>query len=446
MFLPLVVLGQIRWGGGPSANPVSDVCGLPSRISGETPVWEVRLGTHQYSVPTFQGGRLYLGCNDSAVGREGYVSDGGGVLICLDFESGRRIWEYVVPKYQEGGRYPYYFDRWDCGICSGPLVVDGRVYFADNRSRVVCLDSSGKEIWTFDMLKMCDTAPHDTIAVTLAYADGLLVVGTCNGVEVNHRNKARPEAPTLIVLSAETGKMVAHDNEKIGHDVLHGNWCSPVIAEIEGRKAVFYGGGDGFIYALEFPSLKRIWKTDANPVHFRRDENGNARLYSRWPDKRPDGPCEPVGVPVIVNGKVYSAIGQSPVYGPGKGCLSCYDAATGKVVWRTEKIDRTLLTPAVSGGILYIGDAAGRFHAFDSETGETLWTDELNGPARYGNPFVADGKVYIGTERGEFRIYQAGPIRKLLDAIKLPSPAMQCIAADGKLVVPMQNRIAVWKK
>ena len=114
------------------------------------------------------------------------------------------------------------------------------------------------------------------------------------------------------------------------------------------------------------------------------------------------------------------------------------------MVWRTEALDRTLATVALSDGVIYLPDGAGTLHAFDAQDGKTLWTHPLEGPVNYANARVADGKVYVGTENGHFWIFGAGREKTVLSHTRLPSPPVTVSAADGFLFVPMQNRISAF--
>jgi outer membrane protein assembly factor BamB len=473
-----------RWGGGGSPNCVSDACGLPESLEGAAPVWEVRLGSHQYSIPTVDCGRVYLGINDTGVARDGYRPNGGGAVRCVELATGRTVWELPVPRFVEGVKPPYYFDQWKCGVCSGPLVAEDRVYLVGSRGDVLCLDRNGQEdgnggpflseaeyfglaqsnavlrasdgdiLWRFDLLKELNVAPHDVCGSTVLLADGLLYVCTSNGEGRGHTAALRPDSPTLAVLDAATGRLIATDREQIGRRMFHGNWSSPSFGRVAGQGLVFFGGGDGFLYAFKVPrrpldgsvqTLEKAWASDCNPPHYR-VRDGQALAYSEWNHNRVDGPSEPIGTPVCEAGRVYVAIGQSPVHGPGNGCLTCFDAATGAVVWRTERLKRTLATVALRDGVIYLPDGAGVLHAFDAASGETLWTHGLGAPVHYASARVADGKVYVGTEAGDFWIFRAGREKVLLSQTRLPSPPITAAAADGWLLIPMQNRLRAYGK
>ena len=471
---------RVIWGGSRSPNSVSVAGRLPATLSETNLLWEVRLGTHQYAIPTIAGDSVYLAINDANFTRTGARASGGGLVVCLDLQTGRRNWTFISPRLMEGTRPPYYFDQWGCGICSGPVVDGDRLYVVGNRGDILCLDRQGQRngndgpflddaaymqlaeetalteedgdlIWRFDMLKVCAIAPHDVCGSTILKVDNLLFICTSNGANNQHIEPQRPDAPTLIVLDARTGTLVAQDDAKIGHRIFHGNWCSPAYAEVAGRKMIFFGGGDGFLYAFDFPTpqpgrvqmLQTAWVADCNPAHYR-EKNGEKIPYATWRNKQPFGPCEPLGTPVIEDGRVYVAIGQSPVHGTGDGCLNCFDAATGKVLWRNETIRRSLATVALADSTVYLPDSAGMLHACDAKNGAILWSAELSAPAYYANAFVADGKVYASTERGDFWVFKAGRQNEVLFKTKLPSPPITVTATEGVLLIPMQNRLRAY--
>jgi outer membrane protein assembly factor BamB len=475
-------LGEVRWGGGDSPNCVSGARGLPASLAGATAAWEVRLGTHQYSVPTVSGGQVFLGLNDAGVARDGYRPSGGGAVRCLDLATGAAVWELPVPRFMEGTKAPYHFDQWRCGICSGPLVAGDRVYVVGSRGDVLCLDRRGQAdgncgpfadeaaymglagsnavlratdgdiVWRFDMLKVLDVVPHDVCGSTALLADGLLYVCTSNGKGPDHVSMPRPDAPSLIVLDAASGALVARDDERLGRRLLHCNWSSPCFGASAAGALIYFAGGDGVLYAFRPPerasgaapaALRKAWSADCNPPHFR-ERDGQPLPYSSWNQKRGDGPSEAIGTPVFDAGRVYVALGQSPLHGLGAGCLTCFDAASGAVVWRTERLNRTLATAAVSGGVVYLPDAAGVLHAFDAAAGATLWEQELEGPVYYASARVADGKVYVGTESGLFWVLRAGREKQVLSRERLPSPPVTVSAADGLLLVPTQNRLTAY--
>ena len=420
---------------------------LPADPGAVTPLWELKLGAHQYSVPTIDRGRIFLATEDGAVRRPDYQPTGGGVLMCVEQATGKLIWELPSPRYMEGVIPPFHFDQWKLGICSHPVVDGERVFAVGNRGEVLCVDrNTGAVVWRYDFIKELNVVPHDVCGSTPLIVGDLVFACTSNGLDDHHDKVPSPQAPTLIALDKKTGRLMARDGERIGERLFHCNWSSPVAGEVNGRTRVFFGGGDGMLYAFELPSasregvqvLKKAWSYDCNPPGYRMHD-GEPVPYSNHRKRRPDGPSEIIGTPLFWDGRVYVAIGQSPVHGDGQGCLSCVDAATGKKIWDSTLVERSLATPAIADGLLYIVDTPGNAHCFDAVKGERYWVHPLGGRAWCASPFVADGKVYVSTESGALWVLKAGRTLEVLSRTKLQTAPTTLTAADGVLYLPTQR-------
>ena len=83
------------------------------------------------------------------------------------------------------------------------------------------------------------------------------------------------------------------------------------------------------------------------------------------------------------------------------GSVYAISAETGRTTWLHQQRAATLSLVATGGGLVFGGDAAGRFRAFDHETGEVLWEINLGSPVS-GFPisFAVDGRQYIAVSTG----------------------------------------------
>ena len=498
-----------QWGGHDlGRNMVSPETGLPDTFDPgqKTPDgidtatatnvrWGVRLGTHIYGNPTVSGGKVFVGTDDASLaGDERLKRTQAGMVKCLDEATGRLLWQLAIPKREKEHLPPdAHYGQQACGVCSSPAVVDGRVYVFTSACEVVCLDADGLAdgndgpftdegqymagrgnkavdleptdgdiLWVYDTVAELGVCPHDVASCSALVVDGFVYVGTSNGVDGPHGRCLRPDAPSLIVLDAKTGRLVATDDEKIGRRMYHCLWAPPSMGEVNGRKLVFFGGGDGVCYAFEAVRearpepfhLAKVWSYDCNPPEYKYFPDGKEIPYYRGDKRKKDspnkgdgtyvGPSQIIATPVFHNGRVYVPIGQDPAHGRGRGMLHCIDATkTGDItktgcLWTFDDLERTLAGVAIADGLLYAVDLPGRLQCLDADTGKRLWLHDLKAET-WGTPLVADGKIYIGT-KSRFHILAAGREPKELARISLGAPSYSTpVAANGTLYVVSQN-------
>ncbi len=501
-----------QWTGHDTRNMVSQETGLPDsfapgkKINGGAGVdmattrnvkWVARLGKETYGTPVIAGGKVFIGTNNG-VPRDPRFSDDRGILMCFDETTGKFRWQLVVSKLVRTGNFNGDFA--ELGVCSTPTAKAGRVYLVTGRCEALCLDASGlangndgpfKEegeyiavaarmkpgkpptggsptaapdrvapmdllpsdadiLWRYDFISELDVWPQDASDCSPLVHDGLVYACTSNGVDVSHKNLPSPQAPSLIALDQNTGKLVAKDDAKIGPRILHGEWSSPSLAQVGGKTLVLYGGGDGFCYAFEArpvadPAgpgriLRTVWRCDCNPAEYRK-RNGESLPYN----KNSEGPSEVIGTPVFHQNRVYVTIGQDTRHGPGPGALTCIDATrTGDisgsgVLWRYQGINRSFSTPSVTNGLVFVPDVRGVIHCLDAETGRCFWTHETKGQM-VGSTLVADGKVYTGNSAGKLTILAAAREKRLLGEVQVGSAIHATpVAANGVLYVASQG-------
>ena len=471
VLVPLVLAGSL------SSAREAPQSALPDAFRAEDLLWAIDLGAHQYTIPIVDDGQLFIGVNDANLKHSTLRRSGGGMLMRLEPKTGEMVWQMVIPRYEEGNIRPSHFNIWRCGVCSRPAIEGKRLYIVGPRGDVLCLDRNGQTdgndgpymkeaeymeapadyrlqktdgdiIWEYNLVHEAGVVPHDVCGSSPLLVGGYLYACTSNGQDNRHSRIVKPEAPALIVLDKETGKLVAVEAEGISKRSYHCNWSSPVAATVRGKPIILFGGGDGILYAFkpvvssmgEPRPLKKLWQYDCNPKEYRYLD-GKERRYSQYNNRTPEGPSEIISIPAVAGGRIYAAIGQSPMHGRGRGMLTCIDAATGRKVWESAKVDRTTAQPAVDGGLVYISDYTGRLHCLDADTGEQYWQHELEGKAWFASPVVVDGKVYMSTERRTLWILKAGKEKKVLGKSRFKSPAITLMAHDGVLYLPTQRRL-----
>ena len=480
---------QPQWGQRNTRNMVSREKGLPdsfdigyrSAVSGEPDMtstknvkWVAQLGRETHGTPVIAGGKVLVGTNNESPRDERMVDD-AGVLMCFAEQSGEFLWQLLVPKLVEIENA----DWFNIGLCSTPVVEGDRAYLVTNRCEVVCLDmramANGNDgpyldegrhmvpagspsvepgsadadiIWLYDMVGELDVRPHNSSNCSVIVHGDHLYVCTSNGVEHTHSRVANPDAPTLIVVDKNTGKLVARDNFGVGGDIIHGQWSSPTLGRIGDKTRLFQGTGGGKLCGFnpvapdarpvssgqEPARVEKTWWFNGHPAAQTEDnvpiEHGfNTRSY------------EVVGNPVFHNERVYLAITQDPFHRQRLGWLTCLDATgTGDVtrsglIWSYEQTGTCVSTVSISDGLLFVADHDGRLHCLDAETGKPHWVHPIGGPI-WGSTLVADGRVYVGTLRRSFWVLAADKELKVINRIPVPDPILSSpAAANGTLYV-----------
>lgn len=474
---------QPQWGQRYSRNMVSDESGLPDRFdpnSGQNVKWSVPLGSSCYSTAVVAAGRVFIGTNNSEPRDPRHQGD-RGVMMCLNEADGSLAWQLVVPKL-EGD---VFLDWPQAGICSPATVEGERVYTVTNRDEVVCLDLKGLSdgndgpfqdearhmtpgdqpalelgprdadiLWLLDLRAAAGVRPHDSSHCSILLDGPFLYVNTSNGLNSKHEAVEQPEAPTLVVVDKATGRLIAREEEGISQRIFHSTWSSPALGEVAGRRLVFFGGPDGVCYAFQAlahepraqPSdgpparLPLEWRFDCDP----QAPKENIHSYIR---NRRESPSNIKSMPVFDGQRLYVTVGGDIWWGKRQAWLQCIDARgtgdiTGKaLLWSYPMDIHCCSTPAVHDGLVYVADCAGDVHCVDARDGQQIWVHDA-GSETWSSTFVADGKVYLGTRRGDFCVLAAGREKKVLSSIRLDSGIYGTpVAANGTLFVATMTRL-----
>lgn len=476
---PALSADQPQWGQDFSRNMVSAETDLPESFDPETGSnikWIAELGTSTYSTPVVAGGRVFVGTNNENPRDLRHRGD-RGVLMCLDEGDGSLHWQLVVPKIIGDPPDPR-VDWRLAGLCS-PATVDGdRVYVVSNRGEIMCLDINGQAngndgpytaegvnmapvgeatldvtrldadiVWLYDMISEVGVHQHDSAHASILLRGDFLYVNTSNGLDTNHTHVKEPDAPSLIVLDKNTGRLLARDDGQIGGRIFHSTWSSPALGRVEGRDLVYFCGGDGVCYGYEAidsaPAsgrLQTILKFDCDPTA----PKENVHSYIR---NRNESPSNVKSMPVFYADRLYITLGGDIWWGKRRSWLKCFDAAgSGETtataeIWSYPMASHCCATPAVYDGMIFVGDCGRTFHCVDASTGRSLWTHETRGGI-WASALVADGKVYAGTRNGQLLVFAASRDKRIISYTKLDSPINASpIAANGVLYVATMKKL-----
>lgn len=493
--VPPVTTGDwTMWGGSNARNMVNATVGIDLDIAppeygegGSKVKWSVPLGSQTYGNPVVADGRVFVGTNNGGEYRENHVGD-RGVILCFNEADGAFLWQLTREKLAAGR-----VNDWpEQGICSTPCIEDGRLYVATNRCELMCIDVEGFHdgendgpyqdevdseeldadiIWIMDMIDELGVFPHNLATSSPLIHENLVLLTTSNGVDEAHLEVPSPRAPSFIAVNKDTGELVweadfpsmdsrAPDNFA---NILHGQWGSPALAEINGKAQVFMPGGDGVLYSLDAATGELVWWFDLNPKDTVWELGGRGTRNAI------------ISTPVAIGNDVILAVGQDPEHGEGVGHLYRIDATkTGDIspqiadgdgwadnpesgqIWHYGGIDtegsitgeeeglifrRTMSTVAVTDGRLYAADLSGFLHCVDFETGTRNWTHDTFA-AVWGSPMVVDGNILLGDEDGELVILKAGDEEEEVATLQFDSAIYSTpTIANGTLFISDRSRL-----
>ena len=318
--------------------------------------------------------------------------------------------------------------------------------------KITTLDrEEADEVWVLDMMAELGVSQHNMCSCSVTSFGDLLFVHTANGVDESHIVIPNIDAPSFIAVDKHTGEVVWTDGSP-GANIVHGQWSSPAVAEIDGVPQAIFPGGDGWVYSFRADRGKDgrpelLWRFDANPKTSKWELGGRGTRNNL------------IGTPVVLDQRVFIAVGQDPEHGEGQGHLWCIDPTKrgdispqlavrvedrtqivphrrlqavneedGEIaidnpnsgaIWHyaghdqngdgkldfEETMHRTCGTVAIKDNLLYIADFSGLFHCLDAQTGKLHWTYDMLSAA-WGSALIVDNKVYIGDEDGELSVFR----------------------------------------
>jgi outer membrane protein assembly factor BamB len=288
-------------------------------------------------------------------------------------------------------------------IVSSPVIQGKTIYFGSDDGNIYAVDAeSGRQIWKY--------ATKGAVSSTPAVANGVVYATSYDG--------------KLYALSSETGavkwKFATAGERRFEAKGIHGMepknqtiadpfdvfLSSPVVV----KNTVYFGSGDGNIYALDAATGEQRWKFKTGDV-----------VHSS---------------PAFTNGVLFFGSWDSYFY--------AVDAASGKEKWRFHGGEDALIhnqvgfqsLPAVVDGVVYTGCRDSNVYALDAVTGKEKW--RCNNELSWVNssPAVTQGKVFFATSDSSlFRVVEAATgkelVRQQAKAYMFSSPA---VAGDVVLI------------
>jgi outer membrane protein assembly factor BamB/HEAT repeat protein len=418
--------------------------------TGRNVVWSVELGSETFGRPVVAGDAVYVG-TDNARQLNAAHQDEAGVLMAFRASDGAFLWQDVAPRVERGLR-----EFLLPSTTSAPHVEGSRLYYVTAECQLRCLDTEGFRdgeddgpyreeafqgdaaadiVWELDMCGRLGVFPHEATNSDVLPVGDLLMVSTSNGQNEGHTRVPSPRAPSLIAVDRHSGKVVWSAIGP-GERVLHGQWSSPVAADVDGRMQVLFGGGDGWLRSYDAASGQELWRFDGNP---------KGAPWNPRPGVLSRGAI--IASPAFADGRVFVAMGQSPGHGNAPSLIHAVspsgrgDVTKTGLVWTSREIGRVVGTPVARDGVVYVGDLGGTVHCLDAATGAHVWKHETD-EAIWGCVRLAGDRLYVGNEGGRMTVLRASRRKEVLGQMEMDAPLYSAPAAVGDaLYLATGNRL-----
>ncbi len=266
-----------------------------------------------------------------------YWMSSAGSIVALDVATGQPKWVTTTEyerRFEAKGLHGYpsqaqtIADAWDV-FTSSPAVVNGRVFFGSGDGSVYAVDAAtGLLQWKFPTKDVVHSSP--------AVAGGMVFIGSWDG--------------NLYAIDAETGQqkwVFESGQDPVMHNQV-GFQSSPAVVD----GTVYIGCRDAHLYALDAMTGRKKWDYPTN---------------KSWV----------IATPAVRDGLVYAGTSDSARF-------MALDARTGRLKFNFDAKAYIFSSPALAGGLAYVGDHNGRLYAIDAKTGTLAW--EFRTPASKADP------------------------------------------------------------
>ncbi len=342
---------------GPDGDGHSAETGLPVRWDAHAVVWKTPLKGRGQSSPVLWGDRLFL-TTALENGRQ-------RVVLCVDRRDGKVLWERVA--WTGTPEKSHAMNGWATPTCA----TDGeRVVAFFGKGGIHCYTVEGRPLWSRDLGPFA--GPWGTAASPVIVGD--LVVQNCD---------AEREA-FLIALDKRTGQTVWRTPREAPE---RGGWSTPVLVRAGGRRELVLNGAKAVI-AYDPATGKPLW----------------------W-CKSFAGRGEPTATPghgllFMVNGL------QGDFYAVRPGGDG--DVTRSRMAWHTPRRGgRDQPSPIVVGDYVVVANMAGLVTCYEAATGKELWKERWGGKFT-ASPIAAGGRAYFQNEAGTTYVLEPGPTAKLI--------------------------------
>ncbi len=386
-----------NWPGwrGPRGDGTSEETRVPTEWSGEAGqtknlLWKVSVPGKGHASPIVWGDRIFLvTCDEERDER---------LLLCFDRHTGETLWQKLVLRSPLEKKHTLNSFASSTPVTDGERVYvtflksDGESVTADGRASpgvmvVAAYDFNGTEVWRVEPGEF--SSMHGYCSSPVLFEDTLIVNG-------DHDGKGY-----LVALDRTTGKT----RWKIDRPNNTRSYCTPIIREIGGRTQMVLSGS------------KCVTSYDPH--------DGSLHWIM-------DGPTEQFVASLVYNGRLLFLTAGYPDY----HLLTIDPGGQGNVTrshirWRTGEGAAYVPSPIAAGPYFLVTSDNGIASCFEADSGKRLWKVRL-GKHYSGSPVLVSGLVYFTADDGVTKIVRPGPKFDLVAENRLAEDCYASPAVSGE--------------
>lgn len=338
---------------------------------------------HLWSYPVNGGGAPVIA--DGRVYVFGYYEENGGklveeTLLCLDADSGKKLWEYRTRDFLSDNVY----NRYGIGSpCVDPET--GNVYFMATSGLALAFDRDGNKLWEHSMLEEFWRLTFPNGRTGGPVVDGNFVV--FRGITANW-GPTGPPGDRFYGFDKRTGELAWYSSPDV--KPVDSSNSSPTFTDLEGRRVFISGTGAGSIICSNARTGEPVWRLALSQGGV----NASVLLFE--------------------DDKFIAIHGKENLDATSKGRLVCYRMPTEypsgdkpiilgpkDEVWRNDEHVSFSSSPTLHDGRVYSTIATGSLLCVDAKTGKTIWSLKLAPDQLHASPLYADGKLYVPMADGK---------------------------------------------
>jgi outer membrane protein assembly factor BamB len=311
-----------------------------------------------------------------------YAADYKGLLVAIDADSGRKLWEIKT----------------NLPFTGGPGISDNLLLMGTENGEVFAFDAStGTQLWSANVTSEILAAP--------SVADGTVIVRCIDG--------------RIFGLDADTGQREWVYDHSVPLLTLRGN-APPLLR----AGVAFIGYDGGQVVAIRTDDGSLMWEqtlvTTKGRTELERLSDIDGQLVFIASDLLVASYKNRLASLAADSGRllwfkdISSASGVAVdrinlAISDKDGNLWMLDRRNGAESWKQDLMARRGLTrPVFYGSFVVVGDEKGYLHWLNVSDGQFAAREKVGGKGFSGPPLVVGNTLYVQTRKGELVAYRAG--------------------------------------